>query len=84
MKDNRCSRRTRILRAIEHARRKRLTKGEKKRGRKSVIKGAIADVASAPPEVFMRKADYDAAKKAPKLSIREMADKLYKEQYGSG
>lgn len=80
-KDSRCSRRTRVLRALEHARRKRLTKAERKKGRREVVKEAIAE-ANAEPDIFVSKAKFDQQRQDARKSLREMADEMYRRDYG--
>jgi hypothetical protein len=76
-KENRCNHRTRILRALEHARRKRLTKGERKKGRQAVVRDAVKDAVA--PQPFVSKTQFDANRRH---SIQEMADEMYRKDYG--
>lgn len=78
---SKCTRLSRILRTLKFERTKKLSKGEKKIGRKATINRAVGEIVKAEPVVFVPKAKFDQERKR---SIREMADELYRQDHGGG
>ena len=78
---SKCTKLSRVLRTLEFQRKRKLTKRERKTGRKAAVQQALREVVTAEPVIFIKKSEFDENRKR---SIREMADELYRQDHGGG